>query len=212
MAIFPVSRGKNRISQGVENRGSLITQRAQRSKNSRFRARLKISIEIEHFERATHRGLFFCGEIETSRLKFSSEIENFDRDRKFRAGLNFFDRWALWVVCLRPSGTILPPHTGVSRALSGSEKESSGVSGNPRFPKECTPESQKSPKRVRKSDFRLLRGLLGTGPPDALLSPGLVIGLHGYRPHSPKQLKYAKSSQKVGLEHLGLTSSKVAKK
>ena len=56
-------------------------QRAQRSKNiSRFRSRLKISIENEIFERATHRGPIFCGEIETSRLKISSEIENFDRD------------------------------------------------------------------------------------------------------------------------------------
>ena len=49
-------------------------------KNSRFRSRLKISIENEIFERATHRGPIFCGEIETSRLKFSSEIKNFDRD------------------------------------------------------------------------------------------------------------------------------------
>ena len=72
------------------------TQRAQRSKNSRFQARLKISSENEIFERATHRGPIFCGEIETLRLKFSSEIENFERDWKFRARLNFFDRWALW--------------------------------------------------------------------------------------------------------------------
>ena len=54
--------------------------------NSRFRSRLKISIENEIFERATHRGPIFCGEIEASRLKFSIEIkisieiENFDRD------------------------------------------------------------------------------------------------------------------------------------
>ena len=52
-------------------------------KNSRFRSRLKISIENEIFERATHRGPIFCGEIETSRLKFSSEIKNFDRDQFF---------------------------------------------------------------------------------------------------------------------------------
>ena len=36
-AIFPVSRGKNRISQGVENRGSLISAplalRAQKNQN-----------------------------------------------------------------------------------------------------------------------------------------------------------------------------------
>ena len=44
-------------------------------KNSRFRSRLKISIENDIFERATHRGPIFCGEIETSRLKFSSEIK-----------------------------------------------------------------------------------------------------------------------------------------
>ena len=65
-------------------------------KKSRFRSRLKISIENEIFERATHRGPIFCGEIETSRSKFSSEINNFDRDRKFRSRSNFFDRWALW--------------------------------------------------------------------------------------------------------------------
>ena len=75
----------------------LGAQRAQGSKISRFRAGLKISSELEIFERATHRGpIFFCGEIETSRLKFSSEIKNFDRDQKFRSGSNFFDRWALW--------------------------------------------------------------------------------------------------------------------
>ena len=49
-------------------------------KNSRSRSRLKMSIENEIFERATHRGPIFCAEIETSRLKFSSEIKNFDRD------------------------------------------------------------------------------------------------------------------------------------
>ena len=65
-------------------------------KISRFRARLKISSENEIFERATHRGPIFCGEFETSRLKFLSEIKNFDRDWKFRARSNFFDRWALW--------------------------------------------------------------------------------------------------------------------
>ena len=65
-------------------------------KNSRCRSGLKISSENEIFERATHRGPIFCGEIETSRLKFSSEIKNFDRDQKFRSGSNFFDRW----VCL----------------------------------------------------------------------------------------------------------------
>ena len=58
-------------------------------KNSRFRSRMKFSIENEIFERATHRGPIFRGEIETSRVKFSSEIknsieiENFDRDQAF---------------------------------------------------------------------------------------------------------------------------------
>ena len=75
----------------------LIPRGPKDQKNSRFRSRLKISIENEIFERATHRGPIFCGEIETSRLKFSSEIKNFDRDWKFQARLNFFDRWALWV-------------------------------------------------------------------------------------------------------------------
>ena len=70
-------------------------------KDSRFRAGLKISSENEIFERATHRGPIFCGEIETSRLKFSSEIKNFDRDQKFRSGSNFFDR--------------LGPFSGISR-------------------------------------------------------------------------------------------------
>ena len=58
-------------------------------KNSRFRSRLKISIENEIFERATHRGPIFCGEVETSRLKFSSEIKNIDRDWNFRSRSNF---------------------------------------------------------------------------------------------------------------------------
>ena len=67
--------------QGVHTKGA---QRAQRSK------KFEISIENEIFDRATHRGPIFCGEIETSRLKFSSdikktsiEIENFDRDQIF---------------------------------------------------------------------------------------------------------------------------------
>ena len=49
-------------------------------KNSRFRARLRISSENETFERATHRGPIFCGEIEMLRLNISSKINNFDRD------------------------------------------------------------------------------------------------------------------------------------
>ena len=51
--------------------------------------KFEISSEIVIFERATHRGPIFCGEIETvsrrdwnfrARSKFSIEIENFDRD------------------------------------------------------------------------------------------------------------------------------------
>ena len=52
-------------------------------KISRCRSGLKISSENEIFERATHRGPMFCGEIETSRLKFPIEIKNFDRDQIF---------------------------------------------------------------------------------------------------------------------------------
>ena len=101
-------------------------------KNSRFRAGLKISSENEIFERATHHGPIFCGEIETSRLKFSSEIKNFDRDQKFRSGSNFFDRWALWEIqpkeevfgriSLRTSGQKLrsgPPNPGKQAYWNG---------------------------------------------------------------------------------------------
>ena len=56
-----------------------------------FSQRLKISIENEIFERATHRGPIFCGEIETSRLKFSSEIKNFEIEiRNFDRDQTFF--------------------------------------------------------------------------------------------------------------------------
>ena len=75
---------------------SEIPEAPRIKKFSRFRSRLKISIENEIFERATHRGSIFSGEVETSRLKFSSAIKNFDRDRKFRSRSIFFDRWALW--------------------------------------------------------------------------------------------------------------------
>ena len=44
------------------------------NKNSRFRARLKISSGIDIFERATHRGHIFCGGNQ------DVEIENFERD------------------------------------------------------------------------------------------------------------------------------------
>ena len=74
----------------------IIPRGPKDQKNSRFRSGLKISCENEIFERATHCGPIFGGEIETSRLKFSSEIKNFDRDWKFRSRSNFFDRWALW--------------------------------------------------------------------------------------------------------------------
>ena len=78
-----------------------FTQRAQRSKKfERFRARLKISSENEIFERATHRGPIFFGEIETSRSnistsrsKISIEIKKVSIEIK-----TFFDRWALSTV------------------------------------------------------------------------------------------------------------------
>ena len=98
-----------KIKRGVFGRGVFANNRLPRGpkdqKNSRFRSRLKISIGNEIFERATHRGPIFCGEIETSRLKFSSEIKNFDRDWKFRSRSNIFDRWALWLV-LKPDVAI----------------------------------------------------------------------------------------------------------
>ena len=51
-------------------------------KNSRFRSRLKISIENEIFERATHRGPIFCGGNR------GIEIKNFElKDQKFRSRL-----------------------------------------------------------------------------------------------------------------------------
>ena len=83
----------------VDIRKEYIPRGPKDQKNSRFRSRLKISIEKWKF-RASHppRPYFFVGEIETSRLKFSSEIKNFDRDQKFRSRSNFFDRWALWVL------------------------------------------------------------------------------------------------------------------
>ena len=61
----------------------------QRSKNSRFRARLKISSEIEIFEQATHRGPIFVGKSRRrdwtfrARLNISIEIENFEWDLIF---------------------------------------------------------------------------------------------------------------------------------
>ena len=96
-------------------------QRAQRSKKFEIRSRLKISIENEIFERATHRGPTFCGEIKTSRLTFSSEIKNFDRDWKFRSRSNFFYRWALWVLNKECSAQIAQniPHQGIVWAFKG---------------------------------------------------------------------------------------------
>ena len=46
---------------GTEGFGVQKPQRAEDQKDSRFRARLKISSEKEIFERATHRGPFFVG-------------------------------------------------------------------------------------------------------------------------------------------------------
>ena len=59
-------------------------------KYSRFRSRLKISIENEIFERATHRGPYVLWGNRDIEIKiferdqtFSIEIENFDRDHIF---------------------------------------------------------------------------------------------------------------------------------
>ena len=49
--------------------------------NSRFRSRLKISIENEIFERANHRSPIFCGGNR------DIEIKIFERDQKFRSRL-----------------------------------------------------------------------------------------------------------------------------
>ena len=94
------SSSPNRKNKKYPKRPPRITQRAQRSKKIEISSGIEnISCEIEIFKRATHRGPIFGGEIETSRSKFSSlKIKNFDRDRKFRARLNFFDRWALWAL------------------------------------------------------------------------------------------------------------------
>ena len=76
----PIKEGKRPISTNVQFRAPHHPRGPKDQKNSRFRSRLKISIENEIFERATHRSPIFVGEIETSRLKFSSEIKFFDRD------------------------------------------------------------------------------------------------------------------------------------
>ena len=54
-------------------------------KNSRFRSRLKISIETEIFERATHRGPIFVGGGGGGNRDI--EIKIFERDQKFRSRL-----------------------------------------------------------------------------------------------------------------------------
>ena len=74
-------------------RHSCLPRGPKDQKNSRFRSRLKISIENEIFERATHRGPIFCGEIETSRLKSSSENQKFRSRLKISIEINFF--WSL---------------------------------------------------------------------------------------------------------------------
>ena len=62
---FPEKSGKH---PGLETPRFSFSQ-PKDQKHSRFRARLKISSENEIFERATHHGPTFCGEMETSRLK-----------------------------------------------------------------------------------------------------------------------------------------------
>ena len=65
-----------------------------------------------------------------------------------------------------PDLRLAPPHTG-SRSFGPGTQEESEKSPErvlraraPKVPKECAPESQKSPKSVRKSGFRLFRTLL----------------------------------------------------
>ena len=65
------------------------------------------------FERATHRGPIFCGEIETSRLKLSSEIE-------------FFDRGALWAPFCGATGALWGLVTPFSRSLLQESKQCLG--------------------------------------------------------------------------------------
>ena len=92
----------------------------------RFRSGLKISSENEIFERATHRGPIFCGEIETSRLKFSSlEIKNFESE------IRNFDRDQIFLI-VGPSGVLVGvgkcrPEVGCSGGCSG--RCSGGCSG-----------------------------------------------------------------------------------
>ena len=59
---------------------------------------------------------------------------------------------------------LAPPHTGSPRTPEESEKSPERVPRGraPKVPKECAPESQKSPKRVQKSGFRLFSGSFGT--------------------------------------------------
>ena len=101
-------------------RGSQRAQRLKKFKISirdwNFQAtnlRLKISIEIENFKRATQQGPFLWGiikvgiEIFNRDWKFQSRLKVSSLDWKFQAyglkisrdqsGLNFFNRWALWV-------------------------------------------------------------------------------------------------------------------
>ena len=66
---------------GVPKMSLALPRGPKDQKNSRFRSRLKISIENEIFERATHRGPIFCGENR------DVEIKNFERDQTFRSRL-----------------------------------------------------------------------------------------------------------------------------
>ena len=78
-----------RVKNCRETVGSQFPRGPKDQKHSRFRSRLKSSIENEIFERATHRGPIFYGGNR------DIEIKIFERDQKFRSRSNFFDRWAL---------------------------------------------------------------------------------------------------------------------
>ena len=90
-----------------------------------------------------------------------------------------------------------PPHTGSPGPFGPGTPEESEKSPErvpwgraPKVPKECAPESQKSPKRVRKSDFRLFLDSFETpgrtlsallGPCPRVLLPDSFRTLPGFR-------------------------------
>ena len=69
------------------------SQRAQRSKNSRFRSGLKISSENEIFERATHRGPICGGGNRDVKIEIFERDQKFWSRLKFLIGIKFF--WSL---------------------------------------------------------------------------------------------------------------------